>query len=60
MFRMFASHGKKWQRLQNRNSHQLQQIFAVASQNHAYMVKFHEDAYWPKNLSLFAISCEHY
>ena len=25
-----------------------------------YMVKFHEDAYWPKNLSLFAISCEHY
>ena len=24
------------------------------------MVKFHEDAYWPKNLSLFAIKCEHY
>ena len=25
-----------------------------------YMVKFHEDAYWPDNLSLFTISCEHY
>ena len=25
-----------------------------------HMVKFHEDAYWPENLSLFAVSCEHY
>ena len=25
-----------------------------------HMVKFYEDAYWPKNLSLFTISCEHY
>ena len=24
------------------------------------MVKFQEDAYWPDNLSLFTISCEHY
>ena len=26
----------------------------------AHMVKFHEDAYWPKNVSPSAISCEHY
>ena len=26
----------------------------------SYMVKFYEDAYWPDNLSLFTISCEHY
>ena len=25
-----------------------------------HMFKFHEDAYWPENLSLFTISCEHY
>ena len=23
------------------------------------MIKSHEDAYWPDNLSLFTISCEH-
>ena len=25
-----------------------------------YMVKSHEDAYWPDNLSLFSAICEHY
>ena len=25
-----------------------------------YMVKIDEDAYWPNNLSLFNIDCEHY
>ena len=24
------------------------------------MVNFHEDAYWPDNLSLFTVNCEHY
>ena len=24
------------------------------------MVKSHEDAYWPDNLSLFTVNCEHY
>ena len=27
---------------------------------HKHMVKSHEDAYWPENLSLFTFSCEHY
>ena len=35
-FRKFVSQGKRWQRLQNRNFHQLQQIFAVARWNHPY------------------------
>ena len=26
----------------------------------AHMVKNDEDAYWPENLSLFTINCEHY
>ena len=25
-----------------------------------YMIKSHEDAYWPDNLSLFTVNCEHY
>ena len=24
-----------------------------------YMVESHEDAYWPDNLSLFTVNCEH-
>ena len=35
-FRKFLLKGKKWQRLQNRYFHQLQQIFAVARWNHPY------------------------
>ena len=35
-FRKFVLQGKRWQRLQNRNFHQLQQIFAVARWNHPY------------------------
>ena len=29
-------------------------------QRRTYMVKSHEDAYRPDNLSLFSVSCEHY
>ena len=36
-FKKFFGQGKNWQRLQNHNFHQLQQIFVVAGWNHPYM-----------------------
>ena len=35
-------------------------IFFRTEIKNIYMVKSHEDAYWPDNLSLFTVNCEHY
>ena len=36
-FKKFFGEGKNWQQLQNRNFHQLQQIFDMAGWNHPYV-----------------------